>query len=80
MNSKTSSRCIRFYLALSAEKYQAYYKGTAQFIKTRSIDNRSVKFPANAIRKFLTHEGIFGLFEIKFDENNKLVRIDKLSS
>lgn len=78
MNSKASSHSARFYLTLSAEKYLAYYKGTAQFIMVRSIDNRSIKFPANAIRNFLTHDGISGLFEIQFDKNNKLIGINKI--
>lgn len=80
MKGKALSHSLRFRLALSAEKYLAYYKGKAQFIMARSIDNRSIKFPANAIRSFLTHEGIYGLFEIEFDENNKLVGIEKISS
>ena len=80
MNNNVSSHCIRFHLALSSEKYLAFYKGKAQSIIVRSVDNKSVKFPANAIRNFLTHEGIYGLFEIQFDENNKLVGVKKISS
>jgi uncharacterized protein DUF2835 len=56
----------------------AYYKGKAQSILVHSIDNRRIKFPANAVRKFLTHDGIHGLFEIQFDKNNKLVNIEKI--
>lgn len=69
---------MRFHIALSAEKYLAFYKGKAQSIAVRSTDNKTIKFPANAIRQFLTHDGIFGLFEIEFDENNKLIGINKL--
>ena len=58
-------------MAIEADKYLAYYKGIARDIVVRSEDNLNLKFPADAIRKFLTHEGIFGLFEIQFDENNK---------
>jgi uncharacterized protein DUF2835 len=78
MNDKSSTHCVRFQLALSADKYMAYYKGAAKNIVTRSIDNKSIKFPANAIRSFLTHDGIYGLFEIYFDENNKLVKIEQV--
>ncbi len=45
----------------------------------RSEDNRNIKFPASAIRSFLTHDGIFGLFEIQYDENNKLIRIKQIN-
>lgn len=79
MNKQTASHCIRFRLAIEAEKYLAYYKGIARDIVVRSEDNKNIKFPADAIRKFLTHEGIFGLFEIQFDENNKLIKISQVN-
>ncbi len=79
MNKKTASHCIRFRLAIEAEKYLAYYKGIARDIVVRSEDNRNIKFPADAIRKFLTHDGIFGLFEIQFDDNNILIRIIQIN-
>lgn len=78
MISKGTPHSLRFHLALSAEKYMAYYKGKAKYIAVRSLDNRSVKFPANAIRGFLTHDGIYGLFEIQFDKNNKLIDIKQI--
>lgn len=79
MNKKIASQCIRFRLAIEAEKYLAYYQGIARDIVARSEDNRNIKFPADAIRNFLTHEGIFGLFEIQFDENNKLIKIIQIN-
>lgn len=79
MNEQDLSHSVRFRLALSAEKYLEYYKGNAQSIIVCSEDNRNIKFPANAIRKFLTHKGIFGLFEIQFDQNNKLIEIIKVT-
>ncbi len=80
MNIKATPYYIRFHLAISAEKYLAYYQGKARSIVVRSEDNRSIKFPANAIRSFLTHSGIFGQFEIQFDENNKLIKIKQIKS
>jgi hypothetical protein len=79
MTNKVPSQTIQFHLALSSEQYLAYYKGHAQNIQARSINNKIIRFPANAIREFLTHEGIHGLFEIQFDENNKLIKIDKIN-
>ena len=79
MNNKVSSYSIRFKIALSSEKYQAYYKGKAQSIQAVSLDNKKVRFPANAIRNYLTHDGIHGLFEIQFDENNKLIKVEKIN-
>ncbi len=75
MTATNYSNSIRFRLAISAEEYLAYYQGSAQEIVARSDDNRVIRFPASAIRKFVTHDGIFGHFEIIFDENNKLIEI-----
>lgn len=80
MNSRVSPNSIRFHMALSAEKYLAFYRGQAKDILVRSEDNKNIKFPASAIQEFLTHDGIYGDFEIQFDENNKLIRIIQLSA
>ena len=80
MNRKVSSHSIRFRLSLSAEKYLAFYTGEAKDVMVRSVDNKRIRFPANAIRSFLTHDGISGLFEIQFDENNKLIGVKQISS
>ena len=75
MNTKNHSSSISFRLAISAEEYLAYYRGSAQEVVARSDDNRIVRFPASAIREFVTHDGIYGSFEITFDENNKLIGV-----
>jgi Protein of unknown function (DUF2835) len=78
--SRVSSHSIRFRLALSSERYLAYYQGKAQNIVVRSEDNRNIKFPASAVRRFLTHEGVFGLFEIQFDKEHKLIGVKQVST
>lgn len=75
MNIKNHASSIRIRLSISAEEYLAYYQGSAQVVVARSDDNRVVQFPASAIRKFVTHDGVHGRFEITFDENNKLTAI-----
>ena len=78
MNTNNQSSTIRLRLAISAEEYLAYYRGSAQVVVARSDDNKVVQFPASAIREFVTHDGIFGSFEITFDENNKLIGIQPI--
>lgn len=69
---------LRFQLSLSSEKYLRYYKGQASSIQVRSLDNKRIRFPASAIRQFLMHDGIHGVFEIRFDKNNKLIEVVKI--
>jgi len=78
MNTRNCSSSFRFRLALSAEECLAYYQGSAQFVIAYSEDNKTIRFPASAIRKFVTHDGVFGNFEITFDENNKLIAIQSI--
>jgi len=78
MNTKHRSSSIRFRLAISAEEYLAYYQGSAQVVVARSDDNKTIRFPASAIRKFVTRDGVFGSFEISLDENNKLISIQSI--
>jgi len=78
MSTKNCPGSIRFRLAISAEEYLAYYQGGARDVVARSEDNKTIRFPASAIRKFVTHDGIFGDFEITFDENHKLITIQSV--
>jgi hypothetical protein len=52
--------------------------GSAKVVVARSEDNRTIRFHASAVREFVTHDGIFGDFEITFDENNKLIAIQSI--
>ena len=63
---------IRFRLAISADEYLAYYKGSARAVVVVAEDGRSLRFPAGALQPFVTHQGIHGHFELRFDDNNKL--------
>ncbi len=80
MSANNHSRRIRFRLAISADDYLAFYQGSAQEVVARSDDNRVVRFPADAVRKFVTRSGIHGHFEMTFDQNHKLIEIRQLDA
>lgn len=69
---------MRFSLNISAEKYQSYYMGAARFVRVQTDDGRSLKFPAAELRRFVTHEGVQGRFEITFDDLHKLVGLERI--
>lgn len=73
------SQTIRFSLLLSYDEYSAVYKGHAQHVITQSFDGRTIRFPADILKPYLTRSGIQGTFAIHFDENNKFKSIDKIS-
>lgn len=74
---------IVFHLNISAQEYLKYYQGTAQQVQVRSVDGRRVRFPANLLKNHVSHQGVHGLFQLEYSENNKLVsfiRLDRHSS
>ncbi|MGY8795758.1 MAG: DUF2835 family protein [Woeseiales bacterium] len=50
---------MRFRLALSAEECLAYYPGSALVVVARTEDNKTSRFPASAIRKFVSNGDVF---------------------
>jgi len=74
----TDKQEVIFSLHISADDYLYYYKGKAKYVLTKSRDGRNIKFPADALRRFLTHDGVFGQFRLRFDENHKLISIEKI--
>lgn len=65
-------------LAISSEEFQRLYEGSAKDVFARSVDGRSIRFPANILRPFVLHAGIRGTFQIEFDEENRFKAITRL--
>ena len=74
---KTESLTIR--LAIPADEFVRLYQGNAKTVVARSDDGRQVKFPADILRPFVLHQGIYGVFKIHFDEMHKFKSIEKLA-
>jgi hypothetical protein len=70
---------IRFRMQLSPAEVLAYYQGTAREVVARALDGRIVRFPASTLRAHVTLDGVRGLFALRFDDNNKLVELVRLS-
>ncbi len=77
MSSVTDNREYLVTLNISAEQYLKNYSGHARSIVTLDSRGRNVQFPATAMRRFVTHDGIQGDFLIRVDEDLKLVDIQR---
>ena len=69
---------MRFYLDISVQQYQSYYKGSAKFVNVQTDHGRTLKFPASELQKFVTDSGIQGRFEIEFNEQYKLLSLSRV--
>ncbi len=55
-----------------------YYEGAASTVVTKATDGRIIRFPANILRSVVQADGVRGIFELVFDENNKFVSITRV--
>ncbi len=70
---------IRFRLAISAQDYLQYYQGRVDSVQVRTTDGRLLQFPAGALQKHVAQSGINGAFRIVFDNNNKMLALERIS-
>lgn len=66
-------------LSISPEEYQKLYRFAIKDVHARSRDGRSVRFPVNALRRFVGHNGVQGSFRIGFDQDNRLSSVERLA-
>lgn len=78
MQAVSCMQSMMFYLNISADQYQRYYKGTAKNVIVTTLDGKTLQFPVSALHKFIGHEGVKGKFRIQFDTNNKLQKLEKI--
>lgn len=78
-NSKVMAQGISFSINLSYDKFLQVYQGHAKHVVTKAYDGRTLQFPAEILKPYLTHSGIQGRFVIYFDENNKFKSLEKLT-
>jgi hypothetical protein len=69
---------MRFYLDISPQQYLSYYKNSGIVVNVQADNGRTLQFPASELQKFVTHSGIQGRFEIKFNEQHKLVSLKRV--
>lgn len=69
---------MTFSLHVSAEKYLSYYQGAAKNVVVTADDGRTLRFPASALQKFVSKEGVSGRFQIVFDDGHKIISLDRL--
>lgn len=66
-------------ISLPAEEFLRVYRGTANRVLLRSREGKSVSLPAGRLQPFLSHEGIYGSFELSFDAAGKFISLRKLA-
>ncbi|MFO7648319.1 DUF2835 domain-containing protein [Halomonas campaniensis] len=65
-------------IELSPEACLAHYEGRAGQVHTRSLDGRRVIFPAEALRRVVTRDGVHGVFRLHFSAEGRFQTIERL--
>ncbi|GKS70421.1 protein of unknown function [Nitrosomonas sp. PY1] len=71
----------RLHVVLKIPAYQLlyYYEGNVDTVAAKTTDGRIIHFPANILRSVVQSHGVYGTFELVFDEHHKFVSIDRVS-
>lgn len=70
---------IRFRLNLTAAEFLAFYKGAAREVVTKALDGRTVRFPAAVLRPHVLHNGVHGVFALRYDDANKFTELVRIA-
>ena len=68
----------KFSINLSSEQVLGYYKGQKNSVRTQTQDGQSISIPFNILLEFVTHNGIYGTFEICFRGDGTFRKIRKI--
>ena len=68
-----------FYLNLSYDECMAYYRGDFEFIQVVADNGKSIRFPANHIRRFVSSLGIRGRFRLCLTETNSFLSLEQVA-
>lgn len=71
---------IRFRLEISAQEYLRFYQGEVDAVKVELADGRVIQFPANVLQRHIDQSGVNGSFRIIFDNNNKMISMERVSN
>ena len=65
-------------LNIPADEYLRMYQGEVQDVLAYAVDGRRVRFPARILQRFVSREGVYGRFQIKFDKSGRFLKIARL--
>jgi len=71
------TRTIVIDLHICADEFIRHYSGAANSVVVRARSGQTVRFPANALRPFVLHDGVHGAFTLLIDDKSKLLSIDR---
>lgn len=72
-------KTYRFSLSVDRDSLLAIYQGAIKKIRVRTDRGMILELDANHLRQFTTNDGVRGIFELTTTQENKFVKITKIS-
>jgi hypothetical protein len=70
---------FRFSLHIPYEEYLRFYRAESRSVQVNTAEGLTLRFPAEHLRPFVTHDGIQGVFELESsDTGNKFIALRRL--
>ena len=66
-------------LHIPGDELLRYYRGSARGVLATARGGVRVRFPADALRPFVTRDGVLGSFALDVDADNRLTNIARLA-
>ena len=68
----------QFVLDISATSLLKYYRGNVKWVLVTTQEGLRIRFPVDALRPYVTREGVKGSFRLVCDDRQRLLHLDKI--
>ena len=65
-------------MGLSEHKLKSYYRGNVQNVVVTTNEGLRLQLPISVFRPYITNSGIQGIFIVYVDDDNKMIRVEKV--
>ena len=66
-------------VVLTKPQLEQFYAGSVQAVQVRDINGLKIRFPLSALRPYVDHTGVSGVFEIQVSQDNRLSGIRQIT-
>lgn len=67
-------------LNISASECLDFYNSPARDVTTTTVDGRSVRFPIQALKRMVGHDGIRGVYRMNYSDTGQFISIERVAS
>jgi len=67
-----------FDIYISPEQWSEYYRTPSTTVVASSHDGRRVKFAARHLQRFISRDGVRGVFRLVIDAENNFISLDRV--